>query len=145
MSYSSPLNENISPEISIREENGIPVEFRCPLPALNKSKLNDVAPSDGLLAGNETTYRKIEINFEYEFAILDPQESIEEVMDQDLPNLEYGILYLVAKSTGLLKCNLKNESIASWGPSDPTSSRQDLYLVSLSSGLSDQYNAETGK
>lgn len=133
----SPLNENLAPGLVVREEYGIPVEFACPVPSILEPREAAAVDSD---------VRTIDVNFSYEFAILDPRESIEEVMEQDLPNLEYGILYLVAKSIGLLKCELQRQNVSSWATDVLTdSTNTEPYIVSLSSGANDQPKTDIGK
>jgi hypothetical protein len=142
MSYSSPQSENVSRDIIIREENGIPVEIACPLPL---PKISTTESWRRNTTADITQLNSVDVKFSYEFAILDPKESIEEVIEQDLPSLEYGILYLVAKSTGLLQCDLKNQNINLWATDVMTViSNPEPYLVGLSNDIDDAWSSGAG-
>lgn len=134
----SPMNEILSNAITIRKRNGLPVEYSCPYTRSdNGTSLS--ARSD--LAGDSSFHglQSIVVSYAYEFGMLDPGESMEEVLLQDLASLEFTFLYLVAKSTSLLKCDVDNQ-IVDFSASYTTQhdSSQVPYLVSLSSDPVDE-------
>jgi hypothetical protein len=140
MPFTSTLTDALSPNITVLEEEGVPVEFRCPLPS---TRLARKQPKRNLA---EFSSRQIVVNFGYEFSVPNPREGIEEVLVQDLPELEYGYLFLVARSTGLLKCQSNHEIINLWAinANENKSSTQGPYLVSLSTGPSDEVVSNSG-
>lgn len=70
----------------IERDRGLPIRIEC------VDDTNDEMETVTLL-------------FAYEFAILDPRESIAgEVIAQDVPSLEYFLLHHVARDIGLLSC-----------------------------------------
>lgn len=145
MSAYSPMNENLSTEITIRKRNGLPVQYSCPYPqSANTTTVSYRSDADDESVLYEL--RSIEIKYAYEFAILGPNESIDEVIIQDLESLEYTFLYLVAKATSLLKCNFDSQNIILWDSDTIQEPRSQVpYLVSLSSDPDDEVSDVGGK
>lgn len=139
----SPMNDNISPEITIRRENGLPIDYTCPLRLLEFNS-SSLLLSAGSTSGDEL--QSIEIGFSYAFSVVDPNEGIEEVIEQDLPALEYSILYLVAQSMGILKCDFENQNINLWsGIESRNVTSPNSYVVSLSSYQMDSVDPDSSK
>lgn len=68
--------------------------------------------------GDDNTYgigdeHKVVLEFDYEISLKDPQESVlGEVLEQDLPKLEYWILYYLAEQTGIQTCDIANQNVS---------------------------------
>jgi hypothetical protein len=88
-----------------------------------------------------TPLNVLELFFDYEFAINDPHEGIEEVLMQDLPKYEYGLLYEVALSTGVLTCNLGRQNIRDFVKGTLAS---EPLVMGLSSSLHDDWDSRVG-
>lgn len=142
--FSSPMAELISNKLSIIVENGLPVEYYCPLQDSQEAvaKKSDKIGSRALSDLN--THR---ISFFYEISIANPMESImEEFIEQDLPTFEYAILYMVAKSTYLLKCDFTRQDIKLWANNVSVDSNSPPpYLASLSSNPHDSWSNDASK
>jgi hypothetical protein len=145
MVFYSPMSEFMSANLSIIVEDGLPVEYSCPWESrgmLLTQRSNSV-PRSGTAAND---LRTIEIVYSYELAVIDPNESLEEVMVQELPTLEYAILYMAAKATHLLKCELEHQDIGLWAD-DLTinANKSQPNLISLASHPLDDWDIEKGK
>jgi hypothetical protein len=144
MSFLSPMSESRSPEIIVRRRNGLPLEYSCPFP---RSENITIVSSRAGLANESFIYglQSIEVNYAYEFTIVDPNESIEEIMTQDVASLEYAFLYLVAKATSLLNCSFDSQNIDAWASTPPQADQGYLpYLVTLSSDPGDEISNVDG-
>jgi hypothetical protein len=97
-------------------ERGLPVTISCiPGVADGEEQLSatTTTTSAATSSSNTTTtttpssnHQALTLLFGYEFAIIDPRESVGgEVIQQDLPSLEYNLLYHVADAIGLLNCH----------------------------------------
>jgi hypothetical protein len=127
--------------LEVEQANGLPITVTC-------TSNSTVAATD--------RRRGVIMEFDYEFAILDPKEELAEVMKQDLPALEFFILYYVAEETGLLECDFERQAIQplpgdnSNGASSTTSMVNgvavlDVDVISLSSTSHDTRDWTVGK
>jgi hypothetical protein len=118
--------------LEIERANGLPITVTC--------------SSNATATSGEK--RAVILEFDYEFEIVDPKEDLAEVMKQDLPKLEFFILYYLAQETGLLECDLDRQAIppipmdGSSGAMSPTSivngsTVLNVEIVSLSSTSTD--------
>jgi len=54
----------------------------------------------------------ITVEFDYELAVMNPNELSVEVMQQDVPFLKYSVLYLLAQAINIRPCDLASQSLA---------------------------------
>jgi hypothetical protein len=74
-------------------------------------------------SSNQPLVKTTKIFFDFEFVLPNPEEPIEEVLIQDLPKVEYGILNQLIKVTGLGECDLEKQLSDPWLDSDVGDSR----------------------
>jgi hypothetical protein len=97
------------------EDRGLPVSISC-IPVIDEAVVEQsllAADTSSSLssATNATTtqhqqQQALTLLFGYEFAVIDPREPVGgEVIHQDLPFLEYQLLYYVADAIGLHQCD----------------------------------------
>lgn len=124
-------------EPEIERANGLPITVTC-----TNSTSNTEASRKAAL-----------IEFDYELAIVNPNEHLAEFMKQDLPSLEFFLLFYVADEAGLLECNLERQVIAptQTGAAGDVSAisgidleRLNVDIVSLSSTSTDTRDLTVG-
>ena len=82
--------------------------------------------------------RTTKVHFDFEFVIPNPHEGMEEVLVQDLPKVEFGILHRLATVTGLDSCDFQLQLTDPWlrntnGDQVPTVMSEENWVVGLSS------------
>jgi len=88
--------------------------------------------SNGNLSVDTTT-----LSFAFEFIVAHPNEPIDEILVQDLPLLEYGILYRIGYASGILRCEFSEQAVDPWLLStNNTSSANQSLVVALASNPS---------
>lgn len=84
------------------------------------------------------------ILFDFEFVITDPGEGMQEVIAQDIPEVEFGILNRLANVTGLDTCDLRHQLNDPWlldgEVSDPTTMTKENLVLGLTSFRPDTPN-----
>jgi hypothetical protein len=132
----------------IVEHRGYPITYTC-----NGSD-NGEGDTDTTTSTNTKT---LQFHFDYEFVMKDPRESLVEVFYEDLPVLEFGILWSAAQAVGLNTCNLEDQDIGQWRPigaddangdgrrlQGSRSMIEESHVVSLSSMRTDVIDPTTG-
>jgi hypothetical protein len=118
----------------IEEHNGYPATYTCDAP--------------------EGGYTKtLQFQFDYEFVIKDPMESLVEIWYQDLPALEWGILARVVQVIGLESCSFdEQQGIREWRPVGADGSAnmignsmfEESRIISLSRSRADELDMTVG-
>jgi hypothetical protein len=126
-------------KLEVQRSDGLPVIMTC-----NSNSTSSAQAAAKMHRLNAT------IEFDYEFAVIDPGEDVVEVMKQDLPYLEFFILYYVAEQTGVLKCDLASQDVFLFGDKSLISATQadarpKADVVSLSSVATDTRDLTVGE
>lgn len=107
---SNSTADSTSATLTIERERGFPIRIQC--------------------VSSPEEIETLTLFFEYEFAIVDPRESIAgEVIAQDLPSLEYFLLHHTAREIGLLSCDddsRRNHSVIALANLQPDKWERDL-------------------
>jgi hypothetical protein len=131
---------------TILEESGYPASYAC---EGSDSEATEI---------DTTTTKTLQFQFDYEFVMKDPREDLVEVFYEDLPVLEYGILWMAVQAIGLDTCNLDNQEISQWRPAGTDASSnafggklqgtnsmiEESHVVSLSSSRTDVLDPTVG-
>lgn len=125
--------------LNVQQNNGLPVNLTC------TSKTPTVTQTTASRSMYDAT-----IEFSYEFTIFNPDQDPIEVLKQDVPLLEFFILYYVAQGTNILDCNVQNQGISLFAESASTSAggaidQPTVELLSLSSVSTDTRDLTIGK
>lgn len=112
----------------IVQENGYPSRYTC--------ETNDAAAA-------ALSTKTLQFQFDYEFVIKDPRESLVEVFYQDLPVLEYGMLWMMVQAIGLDTCK-SSSSNALDQFATPDSTLETTRVVSLASTRKDIMDPTVG-
>jgi hypothetical protein len=134
---------------TIVEHRGYPITYTCDGP--------DDGEGDTDTTTTNTNTKTLQFYFDYEFVMKDPRESLVEVFYEDLPVLEFGILWSAAQAVGLTTCNLEDQDIGQWRPigaddangdgrrlQGSRSMIEESHVVSLSSIRTDVIDPTTG-
>jgi hypothetical protein len=125
---------------TILEGNGYPASYTC-----EGSDSSEVTDTDI----DTTTTKTLQFQFDYEFVMKDPKEDLVEVFYEDLPVLEYGILWMAAQAVGLDTCTLDNQDISQWRPvgadaGNDESMIEESHVISLASARTDVLDPTVG-
>jgi hypothetical protein len=119
---------------TILEDHGNPVSFTCEAPVISSVEKKDT---------DTDATKMLQFQFDYEFVMKDPRESLVEVFYEDLPVLEWGILWMAVQAVGLDTCILDNQDIQKWRAGGgrrlqgTRSMIEESHVISLSSTRTD--------